>query len=463
VLIGVAAPSVRAEPAVPTGFDALKIAAEGEAYAVRVEYDIPLPAGTGSIGYVSGEVRRSSAGGNAKGLAGAPSHMDLVVGGTVASPWDNLESTGIKQPYPLKNRLPETECFYPGPSADTKIVYPTQMRAELADVPPVSTATARCAAGPVAELHATSVAAGTPGAPTEPLGAVVETGAVAADALMRPVDGVVQADVNAHASAVSVLGGVIRIGSVVAHGASSTRGVAGSAASVAHVALDDVEVAGQRFSIADDQLELAGATVPLVSDAATSFFASLNGAIAGTGCSLGVVSTPGQYPQGYVFSRPDPKLGVDADGSHAGTMHAGLSAVCTIPDAIATKTPLSPQRAQIVFGFAYTTVEALPEPDAFGIGDLGAFVGSVIPSIPDITIPGLPDVAGISVAAPADAPAPAAVSVPAVASRPSTRVVATFHPFTRRVRALLLLSGLVALALFTHIGVTRLRAVWLRP
>ncbi|MBV8691987.1 MAG: hypothetical protein JOY57_10040, partial [Actinobacteria bacterium] len=62
------------------------ISGQAESYAMRVEYDLPLPAGSGTIAHVSGEARRSKAGENAKGIAAAPTEMDAVVGGKYIDP-----------------------------------------------------------------------------------------------------------------------------------------------------------------------------------------------------------------------------------------------------------------------------------------------------------------------------------------------------------------------------------------
>src|SRR6202008_3703775 len=60
--------------------------AEVQSYAIRVEYDIPLPVSPGPIPHVVGDVRRSGAGENAKGLAAAPTAFDAVVGGAYYDP-----------------------------------------------------------------------------------------------------------------------------------------------------------------------------------------------------------------------------------------------------------------------------------------------------------------------------------------------------------------------------------------
>ena len=77
------------------GLDGL-VTAEAESYALRVEYDIPLPAGPGDIPHTIGEIRRTTAGENAKGLAAAPTHLGAVVIGQYVNPIaSNMRRTSL--------------------------------------------------------------------------------------------------------------------------------------------------------------------------------------------------------------------------------------------------------------------------------------------------------------------------------------------------------------------------------
>src|SRR5207245_9481248 len=112
-----------------------------------------------------------------------------------------------------------TECFYPGQGSNTTVRYPTDFRSQdpaTTNVPPVSYAHAQCSPGPQTQLTAWAAAADSPGYPTEPIGGVIHTGAVQGEALLRPHNGVVESITRASAKAVTILGGVIRIGSAEA-------------------------------------------------------------------------------------------------------------------------------------------------------------------------------------------------------------------------------------------------------
>ncbi|HZQ27851.1 MAG TPA: hypothetical protein VFA94_09140, partial [Acidimicrobiales bacterium] len=130
--------------------------AQVESYAMRVEYDIPLPAGSGSVAHVVGDARRSPGGENAKGVAASPSELDAVVGGKYIDP----QGTG----HPVR-RLPQSECFYPGSLVDTHFSFPTDTQGETAAGPPVGYAVARCGAGPQVELHGKAQSSDAPGGP----------------------------------------------------------------------------------------------------------------------------------------------------------------------------------------------------------------------------------------------------------------------------------------------------------
>ena len=112
------------------GLDGI-VTAEAESYALRVEYDIPLPIGAGTIPHTVGEIRRTSAGENAKGVAASPTQFDAVVAGTYVNP-----NSMIKDPKNY-NRLPQAECFYPGALVDTKFAFPTDTRDQTKALPPL--------------------------------------------------------------------------------------------------------------------------------------------------------------------------------------------------------------------------------------------------------------------------------------------------------------------------------------
>lgn len=342
-----------------------------ESYAMRVEYDLPLPAGTGTVAHVSGEARRSDAGENAKGLAGAPTEMDAVVSGKYVDP----QGTGTPQ-----RNLPQSECFYPGSLVNTHFYYPTDTQAETAGTPPIGYAAAQCSAGPTVQLRAHAQGSDVPGGPAAGAAPLVTTGAVASEALSRPVNNTLAATTASSASAVSILGGVIKIGSVIASGDSSTSGHPGGGATRADVKISDITAGGQTFSLASSsdngkerfELTAAGQSVPVDSSAAKTVLDGVNAALQPQGCTLTPLTTPATYPQGYLFSRPEPALGLKADGSLAASDRGGLLIVCSMPRAATDNLGgFSPERVQILLGFAYTGVAATSGVGGFNLGDLG--------------------------------------------------------------------------------------------
>ena len=446
--------------------------AQMESYAMRVEYDLPLPAGTGTVAHVNGEARRSDAGENAKGLAGAPTEMDAVVSGKYVDP----QGTGTPQ-----RKLPQSECFYPGSLVSTHFYFPTDTQAETASQPPAGYATAQCGAGPTVELHAHDQSSEVPGSPTAPAAGVVTTGSVASDALAHPVNDVLQSQTSSAASAVSILGGVIKIGSVLATGQSATNGKAGGGSSRADVKLSDITAGGQTFSLASssdngkEQVELsaAGQTVPVDSSAGKGVIDAVNQAIGPQGCTLTPLTTPSSYPQGFLFSRPDPTLGIKPDGSVAASMRGGLLIVCTMPHAVTDNLDgFSPERFQVLLGFAYTGVTATSSIGGFNLGDLGgatlsgvstggpiggasAGLGGLATVAPDLGGATGPGAATGPTADPASAAIhqAAGAAAPVLASRNAFAVV-HFH-MNPKLRWLLGLLGLLGWAALTHLGATR--------
>jgi hypothetical protein len=436
------------EPARPDGV----ISANVESYAARVEYDIPLPAGSGTVGQVVGEIRASAAGENAKGLAASPSALDAVVGGKFSDP----QGTG----HPA-NQYPQTECFYPGALVDTAFAFPTDERKETSGAPPIGYATAQCGAGPTLDLRAHLG-----GDKTAAAGPTLTAASTTSEALARPVKGVLEATTSSRAADLSILNGAITVGGVDVRGHSQITGRPGEGASTASVALTDINAAGVLFSLASTsnngaqsvQLTSAGQTMSLDTAPARGVIDAANAALKPTGCTLGVLSSPDRYPQGFLFARPEPDIGVTDDGNSAGSYRGGLLIRCDIPRSISEPSTFNPQRAQILLGFAYTGTSRKPGDDNFSIGgfDTGDLVGSAqSPALANLLVSSpLP-----AVAAPAAAPPPAAVA-------PATERAAA-HPagpaliYPRHLAASTKwILGLVSLVLWvplTNAGVRRLR------
>jgi hypothetical protein len=346
----------------------LSVAAEGEAFALRVEYDLPIPLGPGTIPHVIGDVRREAAE-NAHGIAGSPTRLDAVVGGTVADPHKEPrpeDDDGIKD----ENKTPDTECFYPGALVDTDISYPTDMREEMANVPPISYATARCAAGPTTQVDAWVAGIGTPGVPSEALGPVVSSGEVAAHALLRPRSGHLESTVDATAQSLSIGGGALTIGAVRAEGGSSADGPGGDASSESRITISDVVAGGQRFSIANKRVIVGSNEYPIGSSEAQSFFNAVNAGLEPVGCHITAMTPADLYPQGFLLKRKPPDIRVAKDGTYAASMEGGLLILCDVPEEISAPTTFQPQRIQILVGFAYTMAQALEAPGGFGLTGL---------------------------------------------------------------------------------------------
>lgn len=422
------------------GLDGL-VTAEAESYALRVEYDIPLPVGAGTMPHTVGEIRRTSAGENAKGVAASPTHFDAVVLGTYVNP-----NNRIKDPKNY-NKPPQAECFYPGALVDTKFAFPTDTRDQTKALPPVSRAIAKCSAGPRSELIAAAEGFGGIGLVARNLGS---------NSFMRTEQGVDRSDTSAHASSIDIAAGAIKIGSVDIASSSSTTGKKGGAASNTRISINDIQIGGVKFSIADDQIVLANSKIPLGGNQAQSLIDNLNSLLLGRGCRVDVVNQPLKYPQGFLFSRPDPKVGVEADGTFAGSMRAGLLIVCDLPDGFPTK-DLSPQRVQVVVGFAYSAVGATADPGGFNLGNLGGDGTSSI-GLPSINTGGLPDLGGIG--SPSLEPTTSGTKAePKPVERitsPASRIIATV-PLDGATRGVLLVVCLIAWAFLTHLGITRLR------
>jgi hypothetical protein len=428
-----------------------------ESYAARVEYDIPLPAGTGSIGQVLGEIRASAAGENSKGLAAAPSALGPVVGGKFSDP----RGTGHPE-----NRYPQTECFYPGALVDTTFYFPTDERGETNAAPAVGYATTRCGAGPMVDLHSRAGTVGGDKTVAVAAGPALTAGTFTSDALARPVKGTLHANTTSQATHLSILNGAITVGSIVARGESLITGQPGGGASTAAIAVSDINAGGVAFSLNSAsingketlQLTVGGQTFAIDTPAAKAVIDAANAGLQAQGCSLAPVTSPYQYPQGFLFSRPEPLVGVRDDGSSAASYRSGLVIFCDIPKSLSEPSTFSPQRAQILLGFAYTGTAVKPGDDNLQIGGFtsGDLLSGVTGSGPSVGNPFDATLTAPPVAAAAEAmPAPAVEeAAPARTSAPATILPRHLASSTKWV------LGLLSLALWfplTHLGARRLR------
>ena len=436
------------------------IAATAEAFAYRIEYDIPLPVGTGTVGHVNATVSRAPSGESAHGIAAAPTEFDVVVGGKYIDP------TGSGHP---QRTLPQAECYYPGALLNTRFVFPTDTQKETAGLPPTSYAVANCGAGPTSELHAHNGPVSDPGAANP--GVVAD--AASSDAQARPDHDVLEATASSNASGIALAGGALRIGGVVASGTSSTTGKAGDGHTKASISINDIQAGGTDFSLSSVdtgtgskvELTTGGQTSGIDSAQAKSTVASANQGLAPTGCRLSVLTDPDRYPQGFVFSRPEPAVGVHKDGTLAASYRGGLLIVCDAPDnPVADATKFSPQRIQMLVGFVYTSAAANPAAGGFGLGDLAG--GPVAPLVSRSSGAGSPlasaQAAGLPVpnASPAaTGTGPAAPSVGPRATRARPKSIAAIGPIgmSTLTRVLLALVCITGWAWLTHLGASRFR------
>jgi hypothetical protein len=454
VLALAATPLVDApHPAAAQALDGLGLVAELDALGVRVEYDLPLPAGTGSAPQVVGAVRRTNGGEVANGIAAAPTRFDAVVGGTVANP-DKEPGTGDE------SRLPQSECAYPGPLADIDFTFPADARPDTAGSPPIGWSSAQCGAGPAVDLHAT---AASPDAVLA-LGPALSVAGGLADATAGPVQGTLSAVASARAGSVSILDGLIRVDEVIAHGESHTEGRPGSATTSASVDLVGVSVAGTRFDVRGGDLVVDGETLPGGGSAAQSVLRALSAALAPSGCGITLLDAPAAYPQGFLFARPVPELGVADDGSLAASMAGGLLVQCDLPADLSAPTGFSPQRMQVMVGFAYTSVSARADIGGFGLGDLGGGTplggsggglapSAIGPSLPSTGVSGPPSEAvAVEPTGAAAPPSPGPVGASTISER--IRLVAANFAAGR---PWVWLAALALWLVLTHRGLERVR------
>lgn len=411
VLLLAAAPLVRPAVVQADDFANVGLVAELEAFGVRVEYDLPIPAGTGSAPQVVGTTRRSSGGEAANGVAGAPTRFDAVVGGKIANP-DDVPNSGDE------NRLPQSECAYPGHLADVDFVFPADVRSEVADAPPLGWSSAVCGQGPRMKLHATSLS------PSRivPLSPDVSVAGGVGDAETGPDNGVLTATASARASGVSILDGLLRVDEVIAHGESVTDGSRDGARTDASVDLVGVSVAGLRFDVRAGEIVVNGDVLPAGGSAVRDLLRAVRTALVPSGCQLTILDEPDVYPQGFLFTRPAPELGIAEDGTSAASMSGGLLLQCDLPDDLSSPTGFSPQRMQVMVGFAYTSVAARADIGGFDFGNIGGdgsgAGGGLDGQGPGVALPG----GGFQDQAPASAPAadvsaPPAPAVSAVGAR----------------------------------------------
>ena len=362
------------QPSAAETLDDYSLSAEAEAYPVRVEYDIPLPASTGTVAHTIGAIRRSYGSDSSSGIAAAPSHLDAVVAGKYANPDPDRKGD--------ENRLPQAECGYPGNLVDTAFTFPTDNRPETAGAPALGYATAQCHAGPYAELHARVLEAGGKRTSLDVLDAIGTIGTATSDTVLQTTKGTLAATTSGWGQDIKVFGGLLSIDAIRVQSTSSVTGLPGDGRSEASVYVKDINAGGVRFSLRDGDIVVGDTAVPATSAAGRAVLDAASTALKAFKCDVAVLGAPSTYPQGFLFQRPPPKLGTADDGSEASSMAGGLVVVCDPPQEITGLTELSPQRVQMVFGFAFSSAAAAADVGGFGLGDLGGVAGGLLEALP---------------------------------------------------------------------------------
>ncbi|HEX6394116.1 MAG TPA: hypothetical protein VFZ97_11790 [Acidimicrobiales bacterium] len=427
-----AAPEVRASdvtpPSVPASF-----AGDVQAVAIRIEADEPLPAGSGDIPSMSGEVNSD------EGISKAQAAVDLL--GAVTGP-KLADPTGDGHQYAQD---PQAACNFP-PASTAAQSYPLQGSDQQTAQSEVT-----CREGPSATALAYSAQIGgnagvtnsnelqTLGVSALPLGI---NGATEGHASLAPdaTTGTARMSADAEATSFSIPG-MLQVSHVSATGWTAVGGRPGSASTHADVSVSDLEIGGAAISLGSKGVSL-GSSPPVPVDSAQPLVASFNQVASSVGCELTVLSSPSTYPQGPLFARPPLPNRVNPDGTDAGSTAAGLVIRCVVPESINT-TNFKPLILQILFGFVGTEAHASTQAPQFGIGpgnDNGPSTGQSTYS------------AGL--AAPISA-SPSGVAVPAspsLSNPPAPAVTARLTPTTVAPRATVVTGALIGLRSGLELG-----------
>jgi hypothetical protein len=417
--VSTSAPSVRAAdaspPAVPASF-----AGDVQAVAIRIEADEPLPAGSGDIPSMTGEVNSD------EGISKAQAAVDLL--GAVTGP-KLADPTGDGHQYAQD---PQAACNFP-PASTAAQSYPLEGADQQTAQSQVS-----CGEGPSSTGIAYSAQIGggvgitnsnelnTLGASALPLGI---NGATEGHETLGPDDTTGTARMSADAEATSFsIPGLLQVAHVEATGWSAAGGRAGSASTHAEVNINDLTINGATISLGSKGVSV-GSSPPVPVDSAQPVVASFNQVASAVGCELNVLSSPSTYPQGPLFSRPPLPNRVNPDGTDAGSTAAGFVVRCVVPDSINT-TNFKPLILQILFGFVGTEAHASTQAPQFGIGG-DNFDSSSVPSSSSGSgsVPAIPSVAptgseAVAVPSLSNPPAPSVAARPAApAATPRPAVV----------------------------------------
>lgn len=407
-------------PVVPASF-----AGDVQAVAVRIEADEPLPAGSGDIPSMTGEVNSD------EGIAKAQAAVDLL--GAVTGP-KLADPTGDGHQYAQD---PQAACNFP-PASTASQSYPLQGSDQQ-----TAQSQATCKEGPNATGLAYSAQIGggagitnsnelqTLGASSLPLGV---NGAAEGHESLGPDTTTGTALMTADAEATNFsIPGMLHVSHVQASGWTAVGGRPGSASTHAEVSISDLEIAGATISLNSKGLTL-GSSPPVPVDSAQSVVEAFNQVASTVGCELNVLSSPSTYPQGPLFARPPLPNRLSADGTDAGSTSAGFIVRCVVPDSL-NSTNFKPLILQILFGFVGSEAHASTQALQLGIGEF--------PPSPDSSNYSAPHPS--PVAASTNFGGSAAAAVQPMANSAAPPVAAVPSPATAPPRAIVVTGSLIGL------------------
>lgn len=372
VFVLVAGTASASTPPAPVGGVPASFSGFAQAFAIRIEADEPLPAGSGDIPSVTGLM--TSADNTDSGVV-AVDQLGATTGPKVVDPTGNGPS-GLYDP--------QAACSYPSTQQSQATSYPVDGANQQTAQSQIT-----CAGGPSVTGMAYSADVGgnagvtNPGmlaaAPLPPLG---DNGVAFGTENLGPNPTTGDAVATATANVTNfALPGVFSVAAVQATGTSEASGLPGSAASAAHVTISDLKVGPAEISLSDGGVSLgSGAPVPLSS--AQGLVNQFNQLAAPFNCTLTLLLNPKSYPQGPLFERPLLPNQVAVNGTAAGSTAAGFGLQCLVPQNL-NPTNFSPLMLQIFFGFVGTQVYASTTSTTYGsTGSLGAGTGGMVPSVP---------------------------------------------------------------------------------
>jgi hypothetical protein len=362
---------------------------DGEALALRIEADEPLPAGSGDIPYVKGELNSDE-----KTDSGdvAADRLGPVTGPKASDP------TGAGQQYASN---PEATCSYPSSQEKASQSYPLDGSDQQTAQSEVT-----CDQGPsVAGLAYSAAIGGNAGLTSNQelnhfgLPTLGDSGAASGSESMGPDPATADVDISASAAVTNFqFPGLFSVGSVQATGLSRASGRPGGASSTSHVIVSGLRIGAATISLSDAGVSL-GSGPPVPVSAAQSLLDAFNQVASTSNCSLTLLRNPADYPQGPLFSRPPLPNRINPDGTDAGSTAAGFYLRCAVPDDL-NPTNFKPLILNVLLGFVGTEARASvgsgADQPSSAVGSAGSAPGAgtgdslQASSTPELGGPGIP-------------------------------------------------------------------------